>query len=65
MNDIGNQPQFAGGGLFVSNNTLKEKLQDAKVRRNTQMPVIKTYVTATDMSNQQQFDRTIKTRSLL
>ena len=33
--------------------------------QNTNNRPIKTYVTAQDMSNQQQFDRTIKSRSLI
>jgi len=69
MNDAGNQPQFAGGGLFMGR---RKKLEEAKnmVEKSNMMNTgeiapIKTYVTATDMSNQQQFNRTIKSRSLL
>ena len=70
MNDAGNQPQFAGGGLFMSGKRIKQdaemRLRDVMDRRraNTSVP-IKTYVTAVDMTNQQQFQRTIKTRSTL
>jgi hypothetical protein len=50
----------------------RKKLEEAKnmVEKSNMMNTgeiapIKTYVTATDMSNQQQFNRTIKSRSLL
>ena len=70
MNDAGNQPQFAGGGLFMGRRRkieqMKMKAKEAAEQRAAQGNApIKTYVTATDMSNQQQFQRVIKSRSLL
>ena len=59
MNDTGNLPntsipQALGGQSLVD-----------VMGGNTNNRPIKTYVTAQDMSNQQQFDRTIKSRSLI
>lgn len=68
MNEAGKQPQFAVGGLLSSsrgsfnigsNDSGSQSLTDIMSRP------IKTYVTATDMSNQQQFERTIKSRSTI
>lgn len=66
INSAGNQPrmQFALGGQVTP--------QNAPVMQNgldsllgIQDRPIKTYVVANEMSNQQQFDRTIKSRSLI
>ena len=66
INDSGNQPQFSMGGLFPSNPNygMSSNLTDVISKSFTNMP-IKTYVVGKDMSNQQQLDRTIKSRSLI
>lgn len=69
MNEMGKQANFAVGGLFGSNK--KKQRMDFDLRRkmdaqrNSNVAPIKTYVTAVDMSNQQQFNRQIRSRSLL
>jgi hypothetical protein len=68
MNEIGKQPGFAVGGLFGNRKArIKAEAGVAAKRRaeNMGQAPVKTYVTATDMSNQQQFSRVIKSRSLL
>jgi|694.fasta_scaffold13221_8 uncharacterized protein YeaO (DUF488 family) len=69
INNYGNIPAFAAGGSVMrsntkpggaSNETLIEKLTDSISNRP-----IQTYVVSNLMSNQQQFDRTIKSRSLI
>lgn len=67
MNDAGLQPRFANGGLYNSNdsnNFVSENIARAIQESIVDRP-IKTYVVGTDMSNQQQFDRTIKSRSIV
>lgn len=59
MNDMGNLPTTQVPNSF-GNQTLIEAVSQGMNSRP-----IKTYVTAQDMSNQQQFDRTIKSRSLI
>lgn len=70
INSASNLPAFAAGGLvresmgstpFKSQN---ETIADAISTAFGQTP-IKTYVTATDVSTQQQFERVIKSRSLI
>lgn len=70
INSASNLPAFAAGGLvresggsspFKSQN---ETIADAITTAFGQTP-IKTYVTATDVSTQQQFERVIKSRSLI
>jgi uncharacterized protein YeaO (DUF488 family) len=69
INNYGSIPGFAAGGVIMSNNTksgnannetLIERLTDSISNRP-----IQTYVVSNVMSNQQQFDRTIKSRSLI
>ena len=67
INDAGLQPRFAAGGLYTSadsGNFAAENLTRAIQESITDRP-IKTYVVGTDMSNQQQYDRTIKSRSIV
>jgi len=69
INNYSGIPGFAAGGTVMgsnikpggtSNETLIEKLTDSISNRP-----IQTYVVSNTMSNQQQFDRTIKSRSLI
>lgn len=64
MNSAGNQPQFAMGGLYSQQSNSNMTLGDAISKSLTDRP-IKTYVVANTMSNQQQLDRVIKSRSLI
>jgi hypothetical protein len=59
MNDTGNLPNTSLP-RSMGNQSLVDVMQG-----NTNNKPIRTYVTAQDMSNQQQFDRTIKSRSLI
>jgi hypothetical protein len=59
MNDVGNLPNIG-----VPQSLGSQSLVDVMSQGMNNRP-IKTYVTAQDMSNQQQFDRTIKSRSLI
>ena len=59
MNDMGNLPNTA-----IPQALGNQSLVDVMSQGMNNRP-IKTYVTAQDMSNQQQFDRTIKSRSLI
>jgi hypothetical protein len=59
MNNMGNLPNTA---LPISSGN--QSLVDV-VNQSMNSRPIRTYVTAQDMSNQQQFDRTIKSRSLI
>lgn len=59
MNNMGNLPNTA-----IPQALGNQSLVDV-MGGNTNNRPIKTYVTAQDMSNQQQFDRTIKSRSLI
>jgi hypothetical protein len=67
MNDAGLQPRFATGGIYnpqesssLMTNNITRAIQESIIDRP-----VKTYVVGTDMSNQQQFDRTIKSRSIV
>jgi uncharacterized protein YejL (UPF0352 family) len=68
INATAGMPQFAVGGLV--NGRMKkdpdntEKIASAVENAFASQP-IRTYVTAADISNQQQFDRVIKSRSLI
>ena len=67
INDAGLQPRFANGGLYrgqESGNFAAENITRAIQESIIDRPV-KTYVVGTDMSTQQQFDRTIKSRSVI
>lgn len=59
MNNMGNLPNTA-----IPQALGNQSLVDVMAQTTNNRP-IKTYVTAQDMSNQQQFDRTIKSRSLI
>jgi hypothetical protein len=59
MNNMGNLPNTALPQA-PGNQSLIEALQG-----NTNSRPVRTYVVSQDMSNQQQFDRTIKSRSLI
>jgi chemotaxis protein histidine kinase CheA len=59
MNDTGNLPNTALPSS-MGNQSLVDVMQG-----NMSSQPIRTYVTSQDMSNQQQFDRTIKSRSLI
>jgi hypothetical protein len=66
INDAGLQPRFANGGLFTADqggNFVAENITRA-IQDGMDRPV-KTYVVGTEMSSQQQFDRTIKSRSII
>jgi len=68
MNEMGKQPSFAVGGLFGNKRAkLRARAAEVAKQRAEQMgqAPVKTYVTAVDMSNQQQFNRAIRSRSLL
>jgi hypothetical protein len=68
INETGSQPQFSVGGLVQSqkknDDTNNQKLIDLISASISSQPV-RTFVTSTDITNQQQFDRTIKSRSLI
>jgi hypothetical protein len=68
INATAGMPQFAVGGL-VNGKMRKEpdnteRIAEAVESAFASQP-IRTYVTAADISNQQQFDRVIKSRSLI
>jgi hypothetical protein len=68
INDAGALPQFAVGGMVNKQNQPQQdnSARIAEVIQQTfQNQPIRTFVTATDISNQQQFDRVIKSRSLI
>lgn len=66
INDAGLQPRFAMGGLATQGavTDTAQVISTAIAAGLTERPV-KTYVVGQDMSTQQQFDRTLKSRSLL
>jgi hypothetical protein len=68
INAIGNQPQFRMSGLVGNNgNSMNSGLESLAqtLTSNMSSRPIQTYVVSEQMSNQQQFDRTIKSRSLM
>jgi len=68
INDSGNLPGFAVGGQVSKQNRPQQDNTETLVNAIQQSfgdQPIRTYVTATDISNQQQFDRVIKSRSLI
>jgi len=68
INESGNLPGFAVGGPVSKNNRPQQDNTETLVNAIQQSfgdQPIRTYVTATDISNQQQFDRVIKSRSLI
>jgi hypothetical protein len=69
INNYGlNTPQFAAGGLVMGAQTSQSQssmsLNDA-IQETIRREPIRTYVTSQDVTNQQQFDRIIKSRSLI
>ena len=65
INAIGGGRRFADGGLAIGSFSQDQALSQLQTMMNTQQAPIKTYVVASDMSNQQMLDRNIKTRSTL
>lgn len=67
INDAGALPSFAVGGLVQKNQSQMDNSQKIAeiIQQTFQNQPIRTFVTATDISNQQQFDRVIKSRSLI
>lgn len=65
INEIGGGRRFAEGGLSVSSFSQDQTLSQLQTMMNTQQTPIKTYVVASDMTNQQMMDRNIKDRSTL
>lgn len=65
INAIGGGKRFADGGLAVGSFSQDQALQQLQNTMNFQQAPIKTYVVASDMTNQQMMDRNIKTRSTL
>jgi len=68
INDSGNLPGFAAGGAVSKQNRPQQDNTETLINAIQQSfgdTPIRTYVTANDISNQQQFDRTIKSRSLI
>jgi len=67
INEAGNLPGFAAGGMVTkqqqNDNTTDRLIQAVQVALG-QTP-IRTYVSSTEISNTQQFDRVIKSRSLI
>jgi len=68
INATSSMPQFAVGGL-VSSGLQKDPDQSERITQAVEQAIgqtpIRTFVTAADISNQQQFDRVIKSRSLI
>jgi hypothetical protein len=65
INAIGGGRRFADGGLAVGSFSQDQALSQLQSSMNIQQPPIKTYVVASDMTNQQMMDRNIKDRSTL
>jgi hypothetical protein len=65
INEIGGGKRFAEGGLAISSFGQDQTLSQLTSMMNMQQAPIKTYVVASEMSNQQMLDRNIKTRSTL
>jgi len=68
INDSANLPQFAVGGMVSNKNRPQQDNTETLVNAIQQTfgdTPIRTYVTAGDISTQQQFDRVIKSRSLI
>jgi hypothetical protein len=65
INDSGLRPKFAMGGLVSSQNTGMNETSITRAIQDGMDRPFRTYVVGTDMTNQQQFDRTIKSRSIV
>lgn len=65
INEIGGGRRFAEGGLAVGSIGQDQTLSQLSGMMNTPITPIKTYVVASDMTNQQMMDRNIKMRSTI
>lgn len=65
INQIGGGKKFAEGGLAISNFSQEQALSNLTSQLTSNIPPIKTYVVASDMTNQQMLDRVAKNRSTL
>jgi|694.fasta_scaffold51491_3 hypothetical protein len=65
INSIGGGKRFADGGLAVGSFSQDQALLDLQNSLTVSQAPIKTYVVASDMTNQQMMDRNIKTRSTI
>jgi hypothetical protein len=65
INELGGGKKFAEGGLAVSSFSQEQALSKLSQQVNVATQPIKTYVVASDMTNQQMFDRMAKNRSTL
>ena len=65
INSIGGGRRFADGGLAIGSFSQDQALSQLQNSLSLNQSPIKTYVVASDMSNQQMMDRNIKTRSTI
>lgn len=65
INAIGGGKRFADGGMAIGGFSQDQALSDLQNSLMSQTAPIKTYVVASDMTNQQMLDRNIKDRSTL
>jgi hypothetical protein len=65
INSIGGGKRFADGGLAIGSFSQDEALSQLQNSLSLNQAPIKTYVVASDMTNQQMMDRNIKTRSTI
>jgi len=65
INSIGGGRRFADGGLAIGSFSQDQALSQLQNSLSLNQAPIKTYVVASDMSNQQMMDRNIKTRSTI
>lgn len=65
MNEVGRMPQFQNAGFASPQVWRQNDIMEKNTTTGLELAPIRTYVVGQDMSNQQQFDRTIKSRSLL
>jgi hypothetical protein len=67
INSYGSLPQFSSAGLGAPGSNLTESRDTLgeTIARTLQETPIKTYVTGQEISNQQQFDRVVRQRSLI
>jgi len=65
INSIGGGKRFADGGLAIGSFSQDQALSQLQDTLSINQAPIKTYVVASDMTNQQMMDRNIKTRSTI
>ena len=65
INSIGGGKRFADGGLSIGSFSQDQALSQLQNSLSLNQAPIKTYVVASDMTNQQMMDRNIKTRSTI